>query len=294
MGYLFLSVALVCGAIKGFCGKKMSSYAENLHSAALINLVRMTVCVLISLCVVILSGNIGSLKASGSLIAISALAGVSTAAFIVTWLLSVRNSAYMMLDVFLMLGTLVPIISGRILFAEVIGIRKIIGLTVLVAAVIIMCSYNNSVKAKFTPSSFILLVLCGISNGVTDLSQKIATKTTESLSVDIFNFYTYIFAALTLLLTLVFIPKKEKTDTEGGTLKPIVYVLIMAGALTANSYFKTQAAFYLYSAELYPLNQGGSLILSTFMATVFFKEKLKVSAVIGVVLAFVALMIINL
>ena len=77
-----------------------------------------------------------------------------------------------MLDVFLMLGTLVPIISGRILFAEVIGIRKIIGLTVLVAAVIIMCSYNNSVKAKFTPSSFILLVLCGISNGVTDLSQK--------------------------------------------------------------------------------------------------------------------------
>ena len=292
MGYLFLFVALVCGAVKGFCGKKMSGYAENLHSAALINLVRMTVCVLISLCVVILSGNIGSLKASGSLIAISALAGVSTAAFIVTWLLSVRKSAYMMLDIFLMLGTLVPIISGRILFAEVIGIRKIIGLTVLVAAVIIMCSYNNSVKAKFTPSSFILLVLCGISNGVTDLSQKIATKT--SLSVDIFNFYTYIFAVLTLLLTLVFIPKKEKTDTEGGSLKPIVYVLIMAGALTANSYFKTQAAFYLYSAELYPLSQGGSLILSTFMATVFFKEKLKVSAVIGVALAFVALMIINL
>ena len=68
----------------------------------------------------------------------------------------------------------------------------------------------------------------------------------------------------------------------------------MDGALTANSYFKTQAAFYLDSAELYPLSQGGSLILSTFMATVFFKEKLKVSAVIGVSLAFVALMIINL
>lgn len=294
MGYLFLSVALICGAVKGFCGKKMSGYAENLHSAALINLLRMAVCVLISLCVVILSGNIGALTASVSLIAITALSGISTAAFIVTWLLSVRKSAYMLLDVFLMLGTLVPIVSGRILFSEAIGMQKIIGLAVLLVAVLIMCSYNNSVKAKFTPASFTLLVLCGFSNGVTDLSQKIATRTIDGLCVDIFNFYTYVFAALTLLVVLVFIPKDKNNDTKKLALKPIIYVLIMAGALTANSYFKTQAAFYLPSVELYPLSQGLSLILSTFMSTVFFKERLKASAIIGITLAFIALMIINL
>ena len=68
----------------------------------------------------------------------------------------------------------------------------------------------------------------------------------------------------------------------------------MAGTLVANSYFKLQASFYLLSIELYPLHQGGSLILSTFMATTLFKEKLKVSAILGIMLAFVALMIINL
>ena len=294
MGYLFLSAAMIFGAVKGFCGKKMSGYTTNIYSAALINLLRMAVCVLISFCVVIMSGNINNLSVSEKLLAASALAGISTASFIVTWLLSVKKSAYMMLDVFLMLGTLVPIISGQFLFSEAITLRKIIGFVILVAAVLIMCSYNNSIKAKFTPATVILLILCGLSNGVTDLSQKIATKTIDGLSVEIFNFYTYVFAALALLIFLAFIPRKENMDNEKLTVAPIIYVLIMAGALTANSYFKTQAAFYLPSVELYPLSQGLSLILSTFMSTVFFKEKLKASAIIGITLAFIALMIINL
>ena len=294
MGYLFLSVALLCGAVKGFCGKKMSGYAKDLVSASFINLVRMVACVVLSFLMVVLSGNVAGLKASWQLIAISALSGISTAAFIITWLLCVRKSAYMMLDVFLMLGTLVPIISGRFLFDEPIGLKRAAGFAVLIVAVLIMCSYNNSIKTKFTPASLALLVLCGLSNGVTDLSQKIATRTIDGLSVEVFNLYTYIFAALTLLSTLAFVPKKEGVAVEKLTARPLVYILIMAAALAANSYFKTQAAFYLLSAELYPISQGMSLILSTFMATVFFREKLKIKAVVGIALAFASLMIINL
>jgi len=294
MGYLFLSVALFCGAVKGFCGKKMSSYATTLKSAVLINLVRMTLCIILSLLSVFLSGNFAKLSASPELLLISALSGLGTSAFIVTWLLSVRKSAYMMLDVFLMLGTLVPSISGLFLYGEPIGIKRWGGFAVLVVAVLIMCSYNNSVKVKFTPTSFFLLVLCGLSNGVTDLSQKMAARTVKDLSVDVFNFYTYLFAALILLSFLLFLPKKEETELSAPlTMKPFVYVLIMAVALTANSYFKTVAAFYIVSAELYPLSQGISLILSTLMATFLFREKLKISAVVGIVLSFVGLMIIN-
>jgi len=211
MGYLFLSVALFCGAVKGFCGKKMSSYATTLKSAVLINLVRMTLCIILSLLSVFLSGNFAKLSASPELLLISALSGLGTSAFIVTWLLSVRKSAYMMLDVFLMLGTLVPSISGLFLYGEPIGIKRWGGFAVLVVAVLIMCSYNNSVKVKFTPTSFFLLVLCGLSTGVTDLSQKMAARTVKDLSVDVFNFYTYLFAALILLSFLLFLPKKEET-----------------------------------------------------------------------------------
>ena len=72
------------------------------------------------------------------------------------------------------------------------------------------------------------------------------------------------------------------------------YILLMALFLFANSYFKTLAAKHLSAVLLYPLNQGFALILSALMASVFFKEKLTAKAVIGIVTAFIGLLIINL
>ena len=68
----------------------------------------------------------------------------------------------------------------------------------------------------------------------------------------------------------------------------------MAFCLFANSYFKTLASGYLSAVLLYPLNQGCSLILSAIMAAVLFKEKITIKAVIGILTAFIGLLIINL
>lgn len=92
--------------------------------------------------------------------------------------------------------------------------------------------------------------------------------------------------------------------SESGTAKPrsayeIVkpifgYVLVMALCLFANSYFKVLASGYLTATELFPLNQGAAIVLSTLMSATLFKEKITVRCVIGLVLAFAALLIINL
>ena len=52
MGCLFFSFALLCGATKGFCGKKLSGYADNTKSAVLLNFVRMLLCIDFSFAVV--------------------------------------------------------------------------------------------------------------------------------------------------------------------------------------------------------------------------------------------------
>ena len=44
MVYLFVILALLCLAVKGFCGKKTSIYAEKISYAFLLNLVRMLLC----------------------------------------------------------------------------------------------------------------------------------------------------------------------------------------------------------------------------------------------------------
>ena len=294
MGYLFLSFALICGAAKGFCGKKISGYADTIKSAVLLNLIRMLLCIAFSFFVILLSSDIGCLSFDINIILISAISGIGTAFFVVSWLLAVRKSAYMMLDVFLMLGTLVPIVTGYLIYSEPVSIRQIVGFALLLMAVLTMCSYNNTVKQKLALGSVFLLICCGITNGIASASQKIYVNTFPETPISIFNLYTYVFASIVLFLFFIFTPGKEHVRFNSDTTKrPFVYICIMAVALSLHSYFSTMAASYLDSVHLYPLSQGSSLVISTLMASIFFKEKLTVKAVSGIVSAFIALLIIN-
>lgn len=294
MGYLFLSLALFAGAAKGYCGKKTSGYTNNFSDAILANTIRMILCIVIGFVIILISGDLSALIPSVEMICISALSGVFTAIFVVSWLISVKKSAYMMLDIFLMLGVLIPLIASNIFFHEAIRLTQWLGIGVLFAAVIIMCSYNNSIKTKLTPTGLILLIVCGAANGIADFSQKLFTKCIPDGSAAVFSFYTYVFAAISLIVFFAVKPKANEDPNQSNIKKIFGFVLIMAICLFANSYFKTLASGYLSAVLLYPLNQGCSLVLSAVMAAVLFKEKMTAKAVTGILLSFVGLLIINL
>lgn len=295
MGYLFLVTALFAGATKGFCGKKISGYTSGYRDAMLANTLRMILCIVIGIILIISEGSIAYLIPTMKLTLISALSGITTSVFVVTWLISVKKGSYMMLDVFLMLGTLVPLILSRIFFAEAVLWNHILGIFILLIAVIIMCSYNNSIKEKISISAFLILVLCGIANGFTDFSQKLFVKQMAGVPVSVFNFYTYVFSAVTLLVFFFLLKNKEDNAEEKsmGIKNVFGYIFVMSVCLFANSYFKTLAAEYLDSARLYPLNQGSALILSSVMSAIFFKEKMTLKGIIGIALSFVGLLVIN-
>lgn len=297
MGYLFLAFALLAGSTKGYCGKKTSGFVREYKDAMFTNFIRMVLCILISFVLLLAGGRLSLLKVGTDVILITLLSGVTTSVFVVAWLLAVRRGAYMMLDVFLMLGVIVPLLLSEFLFDEKIRLNQWAGLLVLLAAVVIMCSYNNQIKEKMSLKSLGLLVLCGIANGLTDFSQKLYVKTVSDSSAAVFNFYTYIFSALVLLVFYIGAKVTDKTGSSSETdvLRRVGgYVAVMSVCLFLNSYFKTMAAGILPSAVLYPLSQGASLILSSFMSMLFFKEKLTAKCITGIALSFAGLLIINL
>ncbi len=294
MGYLFLGIALLAGAVKGFCGKKTSGYTNTFNDAILANSIRMILCTVIGFVVILAKNEASLLIPNTKLILISVLSGISTSFFVVTWLLSVKKSAYMMLDIFLMLGILIPLIASNIFFNEIIKPIQWIGVVLLFVAVILMCSYNNSLKGKMSFSSFVLLLICGITNGVADFSQKLFMKNVPDGSAAVFNFYTYIVAAVILITVFIITRKKSVNNSKTNIKKIFAFIFVMAICLFANSYFKTLSAAHLNAVILYPLNQGCSLILSAIMAATLFKEKLTLKAFIGILIAFLGLLIINL
>lgn len=296
MGYLFLGISLLAGVTKGYCGKMTSGYVNGYKDAMLTNTIRMALCIVIGFGMILFQGNIAQITPNISLLAVSALSGITTSVFVVCWLLSVRRGAYMMLDVFLMLGVLVPLLAGRILFDETLRLTQWIGIFILFVAVYIMCTYNNSIKGKMDVWSLILLVICGVSNGLTDFSQKLFVKMDSGISISVFNFYTYLFSALTLLVFYFVFNKTEKQNKKEGMFrlrKILGYVFVMSLCLFMNSYFKTLAARYLSSVILYPVFQGGSLILSAGMSSVLFHERLNMKCIVGLLLAFLGLIVLN-
>ena len=295
MGYLFSLISVFACTTKGFCGKKISAYTKEYRSAMLSNSLRMLLCIAIGALFVIFDGGFAAFAVNGTVLWISALSGIMTSLLVISWLLSVRRGAYMMVDVFITLGVTVPIILSALLFKEEIRLNQIIGLLILFAAAFIMCSYNNQIKAKLSIPTLILLTLTGLSNGLADFSQKMFIKNAGGASVSTFNFYTYVFSALTLVIVfaLTIDRKVGIGESVAAVKKSYVYIIIMAIALFTTSYCKTLAAKYLSSAELYPLNQGSLLILSAFMSAIFFGEKIKPKCIVGIVLTFIGLIIMN-
>lgn len=294
MGYLYLTLALLAGVTKGYCGKKTSGSVAAYQDAMLVNALRMVLCIAIGFGLIAVQGDLSLLRVNLSTLLITALSGVTTSLFVVTWLLSVRKGAYMMVDVFLMMGTVAAVAMCGLFLGETVSLRQIVGLALLVAATVVMCSYSRGVKGKMTPAALVLLIVCGLSNGLTDFSQKLFVSHAPESTSAVFNFYTYVFSAAVLLVLYLAAGRKEQRPAS-AVVKPIWgYVLVMALCLYLNSFFKTEAASLLPAAQLYPLTQGCGMILSTMMAALCFGEKPNAKSVAGLGIAFAALLIINL
>lgn len=295
MGYLFLACALMAGLTKGFCGKKTSSFVSEYKDAVFSNMIRMFLCIIIGFGFVIVQNGIGSLLVDTKTLLISLMSGVFTSLFVVTWLLLVKKGAYMTLDVFLTIGVIIPLALCCVFYGEKVTLMQILGLGILLVAVCVMCSYNNSIKEKINASTLGLLLLCGASSGLADFSQKLYIKETAVPKISVFNFYTYVVSFVVLVLVYLFAKNKDKqTASDSKKLFKSIwgYIFVMSLCLFLNSYFKTMAALHLDSAQLYPINQGAALILSSVMAAIFFKERINIKSIIGIILTFIALVII--
>lgn len=292
-GYVFLAAALLCGLIKGFCGKMMSGQVSKYQDAMLVNSIRMVLCVFVGIAVILFSHNTAQLYVKPVTLWIALLSGAANAVNVITWVIAVKTGAYMLTDVFAMLGVCVPVAGCAMLFGETIKLTQIAGIVLLFISVLIMCSYNNSIKpVPLDAKKITTLTACGLASGFSNLSQKLFVNYSGGTDIAVFNFYTYVFAAAILFVMCITLKAKgEKTTVK---LKNVMgYVIIMAVMLFLFSYFMTLTASKLSSVLIYPLSQGGSLILGTAMSAFLFKEKFTAKSGAGIALSFAALVVIN-
>lgn len=296
IGYICLMISVLAGCTKGYFGKRISGLTRGMAASVWVNLIRLCLCVGISFLV----GGAGLLQGGSSLDLPAVLTGIfyglTSAFFLVSWLICARNGTYMLINIFLMLGMLITLILNSLFLpGEEITLIQWGGILLLIIAVLIMYSYNTGQRGKMKPSALLLLFACGISEGLGGFAQKLFQHHSES-DTAFFTLISYGVAAVVLSGAL-WLPSVRREQVRPWPLvkHTFPYVAVMAVCLFLNSYFKTEAAApgRLTGAQLYPVYESVGLILSVCMSHFFFKEKATLRCIAGCVLAFGAVLLLK-
>lgn len=310
MAYVCTLVTLIALAVKGFCGKAVSTFAKDGTHALLFNLIRVLLCIPISLAVLLLLGRGESLLPPDGLLAISLLAGAANAAFLAFWMLAVQKNTMVAVDVTLTMGSLLPALLCALLFSEAITPTRLLGFALILLAAFVLGKGGE--RKKGGPFGVLFVLLAALGEGMVGFSQQLyrqyytetgARFTGTAVPSEVYHLYTYLFAGAFLLLGTVAFRLFAKKDGQRGEEKSsavpwhrvLLHIAVMAACLFLANYAQTAASavYGMPSEVLYPVVRGGTLILVNVTA-LFFGERFTPRTALGTLIALGGILVMNL
>lgn len=294
IGYLYLALALAAGLVKGFSGKRISRDVVSLNDGFTVNTIRTLFCATIGFVVAVAQVGVPGLALTPKAFCVCLASSVFMAMFCISWLYAYKSEAYVFLNVFTMLASVVTAMLGWAIYGDSIKVTRVIGFVLLFAAVYVMSLYNRNISGKITKRGALTLLIGGVGTALADFMQKVYTK--EALGEPcVFTFYTYFLMIVPQLVALL-VFKRSKSATRNPCLcdkRHFIIFFVISAALYVNVITKTMAVGYIPSTQMYPTLQGANLIASAICASILFKERITAKSVVGIAIAIAAVILMN-
>ena len=291
--YIFLIIILLLRVPQIFSSKKTSGLVTNSQSYFLYGTYSYTLAGLIAFVMLLFDGMSGfSLPAVG----ISALGAVSLAVSLFCSIEALKSGVMVLAAMAGSAGLLLPCIAGIFMFNEPMKPMQFIGIALLIFSGWLLIGYSKEQTGSFTPRTLLLLIGSMLSNGSVMLAQKMFSKYLPDTSVSIFSFLTFGLIGIGMFIGLVpSLLSQSGRAKIAAVPKPVfLYGTISSIILLAINQLATLAGRNVPSAIMFPINDGGATIITAITAAIFFKEKLTVRSVCGLILGIGSLIVINL
>lgn len=291
--YIFLIIILLLRVPQNFSSKKTSGLVTNSQSYFLYGTYSYTLAGLIAFVMLLFDGMSGfSLPAVG----ISALGAVSLAVSLFCSIEALKSGVMVLAAMAGSAGLLLPCIAGIFMFNEPMKLMQFIGIALLIFSGWLLIGYSKEQTGSFTPRTLLLLIGSMLSNGSVMLAQKMFSKYLPDTSVSIFSFLTFGLIGIGMFIGLVpSLLSQSGRAKIAAVPKPVfLYGTISSIILLAINQLATLAGRNVPSAIMFPINDGGATIITAITAAIFFKEKLTVRSVCGLILGIGSLIVINL
>ena len=291
--YIFLIIILLLRVPQNFSSKKTSGLVTNSQSYFLYGTYSYILAGLIAFVMLLFDGMSGfSLPAVG----ISALGAVSLAVSLFCSIEALKSVVMVLAAIAGSAGLLLPCIAGIFMFNEPMKPMQFIGIALLIFSGWLLIGYSKEQTGSFTPRTLLLLIGSMLSNGSVMLAQKMFSKYLPDTSVSIFSFLTFGLIGIGMFIGLVpSLLSQSGRAKIAAVPKPVfLYGTISSIILLAINQLATLAGRNVPSAIMFPINDGGATIITAITAAIFFKEKLTVRSVCGLILGIGSLIVINL
>lgn len=291
--YIFLIIILLLRVPQNFSSKKTSGLVTNSQSYFLYGTYSYTLAGLIAFVMLLFDGMSGfSLPAVG----ISALGAVSLAVSLFCSIEALKSGVMVLAAMAGSAGLLLPCIAGIFMLNEPMKPMQFIGIALLIFSGWLLIGYSKEQTGSFTPRTLLLLIGSMLSNGSVMLAQKMFSKYLPDTSVSIFSFLTFGLIGIGMFIGLVpSLLSQSGRAKIAAVPKPVfLYGTISSIILLAINQLATLAGRNVPSAIMFPINDGGATIITAITAAIFFKEKLTVRSVCGLILGIGSLIVINL
>lgn len=228
----------------------------------------------------------------------AAIGGITAGACNLCYVLSLYHGPLSLSSVTLGLGPIIPVILAGVLLGQIPTPIKIVGLvlTIVVMIIVNMGPIDKRPSMKWFILAFGAFLMYGLQLFTFNMHYAYVDNPNNAQ----FMGMLYIFCALTFGIGFVVMRNKTRNDeAEAALLSKLNYKMILLFAVIqaatnglANALY-VKAAADIPAVVLYPTVETGSMLLTSIVAFVFFKEKITKQGAVALVLGMAAVALLN-
>ena len=180
---------------------------------------------------------------------------------------------------FIMIGGMVlPFLYGAIFLSEQISVWKIVGLVLLITSLLLPVLKKDEKQSKSPKLLFLLGIIIFVLNGLVGIFSKTHQISENALPTLEFGFWVSVVNAVSVAIavSVYAVANKGKSSFIEETKKvlPKWWIIVMFAIVSqAGGIFQLVAATTIEASVLYPLVAGGTMVASTVLSGLMFKEK---------------------
>ena len=193
------------------------------------------------------------------------------------------------------IGMVITVLFSKFVYNEKLTSLRIIGILLTIVTIVLVTDLKT--KNKANKKWLVLAIITMLGNSAIGIVQKIFNSSVFAPQREAFISASYIVAfVLTVLVWLIMTVKNKEKAVEKSSkkfLKILPFVVACGATLGFFQWLSNYVLTIVDATVFFPTYSGGSIVLSTLVGVLLFKDKLDKKQFIGVLVGIVSIVLMN-